>query len=119
MKNYRLKKEATPFFQEKHATEIKSFDYWESIGVDRKALEEVKPAYITFGHQDRKNNSSSLAGWDGENGSHFHFTVHFPSTKHQEHDRFSNGRNIRKLMDQIQSHIDYFISDYVNEEINE
>ena len=119
MKNFRLKKEATPFFKEKHATAIYPFDTWNSLGVDPKALEEVEPAYLTYGHRDLKNNSASLSGWNGENGSHFHFTVVFPSCKYLEHDKFTNGKVMRKLMDRIQSNVDHFYSDFINEETEE
>lgn len=114
MKNYRLKPEAVPFFKEKHATSIYPFDTWESLGVDVKALEEIEDAYLTFGHKDKNNKSSSLSGWDGANGSHFHFTIHFPNTKFGEHDKFGNGRIVRELMNKIQRNIDNFYSDFTN-----
>ena len=117
MKNYRLKKEATPFFKEKHATSIYSYDTWESLGVDQKALEEVEPAYLTFGHRDLKNTGSMLCGWDGDKGSHFHFTILFPSVKMREHDKFSNGKVVRELMNRIQRNINDFYSDFLNEEL--
>lgn len=41
------KKRGKPFFKEKLATEIHSLDVWESYHVDPKALEEVKPMFIT------------------------------------------------------------------------
>lgn len=117
MKNYRLKKEAVPFFKEKFATSIHSHNVWESLGVDLKALEEVQDAYLTFGHQSESKNikTSSLSGWGEKEGSHFHFTIHFPSTKFGEHDKFSNGKVVRELMNKIQNNIDNFYSQFVND----
>jgi len=116
MKNYRLKKEAVKFFKEKLATEINELDVWGKIGVDIVALEEVEDAHILYGHKwrDKEMSGSNLAGWD-QNGSHFHFTIVFPSVKHSEHDKFHNGRSTRELMDRIQSNI----SDYYNQFVNE
>ena len=116
MKNYRLKKEAFPFFLEKYATTIQSFDFWEKIGVDTKALEVVEDAYLTYGHEDKKNKTNSLAGWSPEKGGHYHFTVHFPSEKFKEHDEFGNGKILRKLMDKIQNDVNYFFQDFANKE---
>ena len=115
MAKFRLKKEAVPFFQDKHATAIYSFDTWDSIGVDMKALEEVEPAYITYGHQDNNNVRTSLSGW-GKEGSHFHFTLNFPSMEWREHDDFSQGRVLRKLMDEIQVNVDRFYESFLNKE---
>ena len=42
---YRLKKEAIPFVNEKHATEVSDFEVWEKRGHDINALEEVKPPF--------------------------------------------------------------------------
>lgn len=118
MKNYRLKTEAVPFFKDKYATTIHTYDVWESIGVDLKALEEVKDAYLTYGHKDKDNRGASLSGWDGQgNGSYFHFTINFPSTKHEEYDKFSNGKVVRQLMDKIQRDVDNFYLDFVNENL--
>lgn len=114
MKNYRLKPEAVPFFKEKHATSIYPYDTWESLGVDTKALEEIEAAYLTYGHKDLNNKGASLSGWD-EKGSHFHFTVFFPNTKYMEHDKFTNGKVMRELMNKIQRNIDSFYSSYVND----
>lgn len=112
MKRYRLKKEALSFFSENLAKEVMALHEWEEhYHVDERALEEVKPAYVTFGFKE--NNASSLCGWsssenNGHAGSHFHFTIHFPSTKLREHDKFSKGRVVRELMDRIQNDIDHF-----------
>lgn len=115
MSKFRLKPEAVQFFQEKHSTAIYSFDTWEKIGVDVNALEEIEDAYLTFGHKDKNNMGSSLCGWDGDNGSHFHFTIHFPSTKFQEHDRFANGRVVRDFMNEIQRKVNNFYLNYSEE----
>lgn len=113
MKRYRLKNDAIKFFVEKLSTEVMELDSWKTLYcVDEKALEEVKPAYVTFGFKE--NASSTLSGWSnpehnvGHVGSHFHFTIHFPSTKFHEHDKFSKGRVVRELMDRIQSDLDHF-----------
>lgn len=115
MKQYRLKPEAVPFFLEKLATSVHPYHHWEEIGVDHKALEEVKDAFITYGHGDRKN-YASLGGWSKDDGAHFHFTINFPSVKMGEHDKFSNGKVIRCLMDRIQTSVNLFYSDFLNSE---
>ncbi len=114
MKNFRLKKEAVKYFKEKHATSIYSFDTWDELGVDEKALEEVEEMYIKYGHQSKTiENASTLCGWD-EKGSHFHFTICFPSVKHCEHDKFSQGKPVRKLMNKMQRNINDFYILFVN-----
>lgn len=117
MKNYRLKKEAVQFFQEKFATSVYSWDVWNKNGVDDKALEEVEPMHITYGIKTSKS-GSSLSGWDNS-GTHFHFTINFPSVKYEEHDKFSNGKVVRGLMDKIQSQVDRFYNDFTKEESSE
>lgn len=114
MKNYRLKSDAVPFFQTKHSTAIYSHETWDSLGVDTKALEEVKDVYISYGHKTSEN-SSSLSGWCAEKGSDYRFTIHFPSMKFLENDKFQKGKMTRKLMDEIQRKIDYFFQDFVND----
>lgn len=117
MNKYRLKKEAVQFFKEKHATAIYSFDDWEKLGVDTKALEKIEDAYITYGHRDKDNKGASLSGWSQDDGQHFHLTLNFPSVKYKEHDEFSNGRVLRKLLDRIQNQINNFYSDFANDEL--
>lgn len=114
MKKYRLKKEAVPFFKKDLATNILSYDTWKDLKVDDNALEEVEDAYITFGHCDRKNRSSTLCGWGGEDGSHFHFTLIFPSTKFHEHDKFTKNRSTRELMDEIQVVVNRYYQSFNN-----
>jgi len=118
MKNYRLKPEAVPYFKEKYATSIGDFDFWDKQNVDFKALEEVEEAYITYGHKSFDKNSTSLSGWSGDGlgssdkGSHFHFTLNFPSIKFEEHDRFTNGKMMRELMNDIQIKVNLFYRDF-------
>ncbi|RZJ33753.1 MAG: hypothetical protein EOO51_12665 [Flavobacterium sp.] len=114
MKQYRLKKEAVRFFNEKHSTTIQTFDYWDRLGVDDKALEIVEDAFISYGHKT-SDISSSLSGWSADDGSKFHFTLHFPSVKFMEHDKFSKGKPVREMMDKIQKHVNYFFAEFVNE----
>lgn len=114
MKNYRLKKEAVPFMLEKYATQILPLDTWESNGIDIKALEEVKPIFLSYGRQTSEI-SKTLCGWNNE-GSHFEFTINFPSVQYFEHDKFSKGRIVRELMDKIQYQIDDFYTKFVSEE---
>lgn len=117
MKNFRLKKEAVQFFHKDLATSICEFDFWKKKGVDINALEEVEEMYIKYGHKTSEN-SSSLSGWD-EKGTHFHFTIYFPSTKWMEHDKFVNGKITRELMNEIQSEINDFYVRFNNNELNE
>jgi hypothetical protein len=117
MKKYRLKKEAVPFFNKKYATAIYDFDIWEKQGVDIVALEEIEDTYVTYGHQSlshKLENTSTLSGWD-KNGSRFHFTLNFPSTKIMEHDKFSNGKIVRKLMDEIQAKMNSYFVEFNND----
>ena len=116
MRNYRLKKEAVEFFQEKHATAIYSLDTWDSLGVDMKALEEIKEPYLKYGIKQSEN-SSTLGGWDKE-GSRFEFTICFPSVEFREHDKFSKGKLTRELMNRIQQQIDYWFIEFVNNKNN-
>lgn len=113
MLNYRLKEQAVPFINEKHATSIYSLDIWKSLGIDINALEEVEPIYLTYGHINSRG-SGNLCGWD-EKGAKFHFTVNFPSLKHCEYDKFSSGRMTRALMDKIQRQIDNYFEDFINQ----
>lgn len=114
-KKFRLKPEATPFFKSNLATVILDFQDWEKYNVESNALEEVKEVYIKYGHESKREEitSSSLSGWN-EDGSKFHFTIHFPSTKYSEHDKFSKGKVVRKLMDVIQRDCDRFFEDFIN-----
>jgi hypothetical protein len=122
MKQYRLKKEAVPFFKEGCATKILDLETWKQYQVEEKALEEVEDACVYFGVKFSKQ-SSSLCGWsDPENedgGSIFHFTIHFPSVKYEEYDRFSNGKITRKLMDKIQQQVSLFFNDFNNGKLHE
>lgn len=117
MQNYRLKKEAVQFFKEKYATKIYPFDTWESIGADMNALELVDGPYIRQGIKLGEN-SLICGGWDN-NGSRFEFTIVYPSVKFYEHDKFTNGRMTRELMDKIQHEISNFFNDFVNGENKE
>ena len=119
MSNFRLKKDATPFFKESLAYAIYDYETWTTkYNVDPTALEEVEPAYITFGHMNKDRNSGSLCGWDKECGSHFYFTLRFPSVKFSEHDKFTQGRTSRDLMDKIQCCINHFYESF-SENLNE
>jgi len=114
MKKYRIKKEAVPFILEKYATKVLSLDAWESLGIDKNALDLVEPAFITYGKKMGEN-SSSLGGWSADNGAHFEFTIHFPSIKFMENDKFSKGRNTRDLMDRIQYAINDFYDKFIDD----
>lgn len=116
MKMYRLKPEAVPFFAEKMATGIYSEEVWENHNIDMKALEEVKPIFLTFGHEQKRETYTcgTLGGWDKDGGK-FHFTVNFPSLKYQEFDKFNKGRPVREMMEKIQKQLDYFYQQFVTE----
>lgn len=118
MKQYRLKKDAVKFFTEDIATSIHMLDTWEDLKVDKNALEEVEDPYISFGHEHTLpsgTKGSSLSGWSSDTsnprlgkGSHFHFTIHFPSVDFHEHDKFAKGRMSREMMDMMQSRLNDF-----------
>ncbi len=114
MKNYRLKKEAYPFFKEHLATTIESWDFWKDHNVHEDAIEEVEEVNIVYGH--RNNSSNHKAGWREKEGTHFHFTINYPSMKYQEYDKFSNGQVIRALMDKFQRVANQFYQDFANGE---
>lgn len=106
--NYRLKKEAVPFFKDKLATSIMGFDCWSRLNVDMSALEEVELIRIEYGHENENKTGSSLSRWQGDYGGEFRFTIRFPSMKHKEYDTFSKGKVIRGLMNEIQEVVNEF-----------
>lgn len=114
MEMYRLKKEAVPFFSEKIATKIMDLSTWEENHVDINALEKVEPVRVEYGHVKEGRNYASLGGWSADEGTHFHFTIHFPSVKFMEHDNFGNGKMVRELMDKIQRVVNSHYQDFVN-----
>lgn len=116
MKLYRLKKEAVPYFKEKHATAIYSYETWEKLGIDDNALEEVKAVYLSCGHKIN-DISSTLSGWD-KDGAHYEFTIHFPSMKFREYEVLSKGRMMRELMNEIESVINRSQEQFLNEQTN-
>jgi len=70
---------------------------------------------VTYGIQcDKQTRSYDLGGWSTNEGSRFHFTIHFPSIKFREHDKLNNGKITRDLMNQIQKNVNSFYSNYVN-----
>jgi hypothetical protein len=60
-----------------------------------------------------------LGGWSGEDGARFEFTIHFPSVKFNEYDKFSKGKITRELMNKIQSQINYFYDDFLNDKLGQ
>ena len=114
MKNYRLKKEAVPFFKEKHATKIYPLETWESLQVSTNALEEVEDAFVEYG-QSSGEKCSRLSGWNKENGQELYFTLKFPSMNYKEHDEFTKGEMIRDLMNSIQNQVNYFYQKFNND----
>ena len=114
MKKFRLKPEAVPFFKEGISTSILNWDEWEKLNIDMNALEEVEPVYVTYGHKGKIKSDvqvNDLSGFN-ENGSRFLFTIHFPSTKFYEHEKFNDGRNVRELMNSIQHRLNDFYSKF-------
>ena len=111
--NYRLKKEAVPFFKDELATTIKPWDRWRELGADDNALEKVEDVFVSEGIQTSKS-GTRVSGWSQEFGSRFHFTINFPSVKWEEHDRFGKGKQSRELMDKIQRAVSDFYLDFVN-----
>lgn len=131
---HRLKKEALPFFKEDLSTRTYNVEEWKQhYNVDEEALEEIKEPVITYGRNEYKNGeniSGSLGGWENpENdeakknnhigGCHFCFTIHFPSVKWEEHDRFMKGRMLRGLMDRLQREADNYFTQFVDNFSNE
>jgi hypothetical protein len=114
MKNYRLKPEAVPFFKDGMGTKILPWDVWQEYNVDDNALEEVEECYVSFGFDHDR--SSSLCGWGCQDGGRFAFTIHFPSMKHREYDKFKKGAVTRELMNKIQKELNYFYASFDNGE---
>jgi hypothetical protein len=115
-KQFRLKKEALPYFKEKYATRIADFDTWDKLQVDMNALEEVEPCYLTYGHNQNNKTVTHLGGWSQEEGARFHFTIIFPSIKHREYDQFNSGRQLRGLMDEIQRVANNYMNQFNSEQ---
>ena len=118
---YRLKPDAVPFFKKNLKTAVLDWDTWtKTYNVDPEAIEEVKPCYITYGHESIRDGvrSSSLSGWAHDEGSHFHFTLNFPSMKMREHDEFTKGNTMRGLMDAIQNTVNNFYIKFAEGEEN-
>lgn len=116
MNKYRLKKEATPFFKEKLATEINDFNVWtEHYHVDENALEEVEDVVIVRGHRFATGDGASLGGWSAKNGTELCFTIKFPSLKFQENDKFTKGRSVRELMDRLQAAANSYMLNFLEQ----
>jgi hypothetical protein len=117
MKKYRVKKEAVPFINAKHLHKVCELEIWDKIGLDMNALEEVEPAYISYGKKIDAN-SSTLCGWS-EDGGRFEFTINFPNMKHKEYDKFCKGKTTRALMDIVQTCVNNYYEHFLNEEPND
>jgi len=130
----RLKKEARPFFKEVLARAIMNFDEWKEYKVDENALEEVEDVFITYGNKryskySSNNVSEDLGCWcnpdndeykkNGTAGATLCFSMHFPSCKWEEHDRFMKGRMVAGLMDRLQSAADNYFKQFVADEIDD
>lgn len=116
MNKYRLKKEATPFFKEKLATEINDFNVWtEHYHVDEKALEEVEDVVIIRGHKFATGDGARLGGWSAKDGTELLFTIKFPSLKFQENDKFTKGRSVRELMDRLQAAANSYMLNFLEQ----
>lgn len=117
MKMYRLKLEAVPFFKDSMAAAIHTLDIWKEHNVDPKALEEVQPLYITYGIEKKREGytMTEKCEWSHDDGSRFHFTLNFPSVKYNEYNKFSKGRMVRELMDNIQRQLDSFYQNFIND----
>ena len=127
---HRLKKEALPFFKEDLSRETHNIEEWKELfNIDENALEEIKEPVITCGHytygKDGLPVSATLAGWENpENfaakkhprigGTHYCFTIHFPSVKWEEHDKFMKGRMVRELLDRLQHEADRYFLDFLD-----
>lgn len=117
MKIYRVKKQAVPFINEKYVSKVYDLETWEKIGLDINALEQVEPAYISYGIKSEDNSSlSTTSGWSAKNGSKFCFTINFPSLEYLEYNKFCKERNIRDLMDKIQNFLNNHMTQFLNEE---
>lgn len=99
MKNYKLKLDAVPFFDEKYAQAILSFESWRAMQVSMSALDEVKRAFVYFGGVP-PNGCPAYYGWSkkGPNaGASFYFTVMVPGMSCDEYDSLIKNGEITKL----------------------
>lgn len=120
MNKYRLKKEAVPFFKKELSCSILDWEVWtKQYNVDDSALEKVEPCFVSYGH--KKETGTSLKGWGNPDskeqnktriGGYFHFTLHFPSMKYEEYDKFQKGNLTRDLMNEIQRVINNFYTSF-------
>lgn len=122
MTKYRLKKEAVRFFKEELKTAVHELECWRNnYNVDENALEEVEHCFVSYGFETEAG--TSLCGWGNpeckdqrrnKKGAHFHFTLHFPSMKYEEYDRFKKGESTRELMNIIQKDANKFYESFNN-----
>lgn len=131
----RLKKEARPFFKEELARSVMDFDNWKELKVDENALDEVEEVFITYGNKrypkyaSYENIYEEFGMWcnpdndeykkNGEAGATLCFSMHFPSCKWEEHDRFMKGRMVAGLMDRLQTEADNYFKQFVSDELDD
>ena len=111
---FRLKKDATPFFNQSFRAEIKDLTYWESNNISMLALEKVEPVFITYGYK-QSDTSTWLSGWGnskGENVAHFDFTLRFNGMAHDRYETFVNGDHVRGLMEKLQRATNEYLDDF-------
>ena len=117
MDKYRLKKEAVPFFNEKLASEIHPYKFWEDKNIDFNALELLIETYIESGHYDSKH-TKSICGWKskdsdtGMSSARFHFTAYINGIENLDYNNINNERSIRDLMDQLNNALDDWYQDF-------
>lgn len=104
--NYRLKKEATKFFDMSLHSKIEEIDFWMNHNASQSALEEVGDAYVTYGIKQNES-ESTLSGWNSE-GARFCFTLHLPSVKLKEYSKFQSGNHIEELVKTFTSETNNF-----------
>lgn len=110
MKQYRLKRDALPFFDDKYREKVYPYSVWEGMNISLNALEEVEPIYISYGFN--KKGYTDLCGWGSDDGSHFHFTVNLPLTNLKEHNLIKE--RMPEIMRDIQNIINLKTKDITN-----
>ncbi len=98
---YRIKKEALPFFDNKFASKIYSLPTWMGMHIPKQALEEVSDCFVSYGIK-KENDVTILCGWDSKNQTaHFDFTVHFLNCSNEQYNYINTNDKVHILMDRL------------------
>ena len=106
MKFYKLKKDATQFYDDKFLTTVESLKFWEQNNISHKALEEVDGVFITYGIKEDKNHFKKSMFEKGI--SKLHFTLNVRSD-HQFYGLLSMESSIKEIMTIFEKSVNSFV----------